>query len=78
MALTVTSTKMRFQDGRRYRPGDAFTLPEGVKPSREMTIVGETEVIPEAKPKKAKAATLAGMADENKGKAQGDDPDSFT
>lgn len=39
MGTKVTSTVMCFFHGRRYRPGVVFELPEGVKPSKDMTVV---------------------------------------
>lgn len=37
--MKVTSTKMCFFHGRRFRPGTPFDLPTGVKPSADMTVV---------------------------------------
>lgn len=56
MGIKVTSTQMCFFHGRRYRPGTVFELPDGVKPSRDMTVVDEKA---EAKTPKAKAEPKA-------------------
>lgn len=39
MGTKVTSTLLCFYHGRRYRPGTVFELPDGVKPSKDMTVV---------------------------------------
>lgn len=39
--MKYTSHLMTFVGGRRYRPGETFELPEGVKPSPTMTEVVE-------------------------------------
>lgn len=43
MGTKVTSTVMCFYHGRRYRPGTVFELPDGVKPSKDMTVVKDDE-----------------------------------
>jgi hypothetical protein len=41
MGTKVTSTVTCFYHGRRFRPGEVFELPEGVKPSADMQVVEE-------------------------------------
>jgi hypothetical protein len=45
--MRVVSTRWSFFNGRFYRPGKEFDLPEGDKPSKAMTVVDE-----KAEPKK--------------------------
>lgn len=47
MAKSYTSSAVYFDGKQRYRPGEAFTLPDGVKPGKGMVEV-------EARPKPAK------------------------
>lgn len=44
MGTKVISTLTCFFNGRRYRPGKEFELPDGVKPSADMRVVGEKGV----------------------------------
>jgi hypothetical protein len=39
MGVKVKSSRMCFYGGSRHRPGVVFELPEGVKPSADMTVV---------------------------------------
>lgn len=66
MGTKVTSNLTCFYHGRRFRPGEVFELPEGVKPSADMRVVEEKV---EAKDAKAKP---------QKGKAKGDGPQTFS
>jgi hypothetical protein len=51
MGIKVTSTLTCFFHGRRYRPGEQFELPDGVKPAASMQVVDDKAP---AKPKAAK------------------------
>jgi hypothetical protein len=53
MGTKVKSTVMCFYNGRRHRPGTVFELPDGVKPSHDMTVV-------EDEPKEKKAGKSTG------------------
>jgi hypothetical protein len=51
MGVKVKSTKTCFFNGQRYRPGEVFELPDGVKPGEFMEVVKDAP----AKDVKAKA-----------------------
>lgn len=71
MGVKVKSTLMCFFHGRRYRPGEVFELPDGVKPSADMQVVEEKSEA-KAKPPKGKAdapQTFSDIAKQD-GKAQ--------
>lgn len=53
MGVKVKSRLMCFFYGRRFRPGTVFELPDGVKPSADMTVVEDTK---SQEPKGKKAA----------------------
>ncbi len=69
MGLRVTSTKMCFFYGRRYRPGVAFNLPDGVKPSADMTVV-ESAAAPEQKKQRIKGESPKTLSDITQADAQ--------
>ncbi len=74
MGTKVTSSLMCFFHGRRFRPGEVFELPEGVKPSADMRVVGEKDAA-KVKPQKGKAdgpQTFSEIAKQDS-KAQGAD-----
>lgn len=62
MVTKVTSTLTCFFGGRRYRPGEVFELPDGIKPSADMTVVSEKEPA-KAKGQKPKASGPQTLAD---------------
>ncbi len=62
MGARVKTSHLCFINGRRYRPGDVFELPDGVKPAAYMEQVGASE------PAKVKP----------KGKAKVDGPNTFS
>jgi hypothetical protein len=68
--MKVKSTLTCFYHGRRYRPGEVFELPEGAKPSADMTVVDGDK--PEVKPAKAKAEPKA-LSEVAKGLGKGSD-----
>jgi hypothetical protein len=62
MGTWVKTNAMCFIDGRRYRSGDVFELPEGLTPARYMTVIkGSVPVKPKAavKPKGSAPETLS-------------------
>ena len=71
MGTKVTSNLTCFYHGRRFRPGEVFELPEGVKPSADMRVVEE-----KAEAKDAKAKPQKGEAKGGKAKAEG--PQTFS
>jgi hypothetical protein len=68
--MKVKSTLTCFYHGRRYRPGEVFELPEGAKPSPDMTVVDGDK--PEVKPAKAKPEAKA-LSEVAKGLGKGSD-----
>lgn len=63
MGLKVTSSKMCFFYGRRFRPGEVFELPDNVKPSPDMKVVDEPkkEQPKKDEPKKSGPSTFSEM-----------------
>lgn len=61
MGTKVTSTRTCFYHGRRFRPGVVFELPDGVKPSADMTVVEVKDT--KTKPTKGKADGPQTLAD---------------
>lgn len=55
MALKVEAKEIGFRNGRRFRQGEQFTLREGEKPAKWMTVLGGELVTPEKKQKKQQA-----------------------
>lgn len=54
MGVKVKSTLTCFFHGRRFRPGEVFELPDGVKPSADMQVI-EEKAEAKAKPQKGEA-----------------------